>query len=189
MGLLLLIWTWRHEEYFDPATLTRDFCSELFRLQFFAVDLAAYESLEQDPDKYDGVSEALDAIQIQLLESPDDPAALAAAAVSGGKRSLAVLLNEISHSDPTAYARFQRAKAFAPKFPRDEDRNRLYTEVLALSRDTDIALGPVVGMARVLRTFCDFPKDPIVPMKIFLTYETTHGAALKSFGSWRVTHA
>ena len=179
IGLLLFVWTWRRDQFFGDRLLNPDFSSELFRLRFFAVDLAAYKALERDPDKYESVRRALDSIQIEFLESPDGTSALAAASDSGRKRGWAAPLYEISYRDPAAYARFQQTKAFAPKFPRDQTLFRLFGEVLTLGN-------PASDFARVIRTFCELPNDITVPIKIAMTYDATHKAALGAFGSWRL---
>lgn len=178
MGLLLLVWNWKHDHFLgEGGQFNPNFSSELFRLQFFAVDWAAYKTLERDPSRYESVRSALDSIHIEFLESPDGTSALAAASDSGRKGGTAAFLYEISRSDPDAYARFQQTKVFAPVVPRDEMRFRLFAEALTLR---------VPDLAQVTRTFCELPNDPSVYSGITLTYSITHKAALDVFGSWRV---
>ena len=67
---------------------------------------------------------------------------------------------------------------FAPKFPRDETLFRLFAEVLTGNA--------VSNLAQVIGNFCQLPKDPTLPVRITLTYNATHEAALDVLGSWRL---
>jgi hypothetical protein len=178
MGLLLLVWTWQRDPLFGDVPFSPEFNAELFRLQFFAVDLAAYKALQRDLGKYESVQRALDSIHTEFLESPDGTSALAAVSDSGRERGWAALLYDLSRRDPDAYARFQQTKSFAPMFPRDQTRSRLFAEVLTGNA--------ISNLAQVIGNFCELPNDPTLPIKVALTYQATHEAAFDVFGSWRI---